>query len=221
MASARGADRRTSGRNPRLAAARETEILDFQPLVRQTAAALRHRIPDSIPTADLVSEGQLGLIEAIDKWDPNGGMRSKKAWCKFTIRQRIIDAFRRANYRWESRQQKCIQIGAWRNVFTSNTPELLLETPSDARPETSAQDIQQHAHMDQLNALLWRYIDSTPKQDQRLALASYLDGKKLSELGEQLGISESGACLIRQTAVRELRGRLEADGLGLDDLLGS
>ena len=221
MAPARGANRRKPSRKQKVEAARELEILAFQPLVRQCAAALRHRIPASIPIADMISEGQLGLIEALDKWNPKGGMHSKKAWCKFTIRQRIIDAFRRANYRWEVNQINGVQVASWRHFFQSNSPEFRLEFPSETRPETFAQDIQQHVHMGQLNRLLWRYIDSTPNRAQRLALASYLNGKKLSELGEQLGISESGACLIRQTAVRELRRRLEDDGFSLEDLLGS
>ena len=47
----------------------------------------------------------------------------------------------------------------------------------------------------QLNALLRRYIEASPMPEHRLVLASYLDGKKHSELGEQLGISESAAVL--------------------------
>ena len=49
---------------------RERLILEHLPQVRLIARRIQERLPDSISLDDLVSNGVLGLISAIDNFDP-------------------------------------------------------------------------------------------------------------------------------------------------------
>ena len=50
---------------------RERLILEHLPQVRLIARRIQERLPDSISLDDLVSNGVLGLISAIDNFDPS------------------------------------------------------------------------------------------------------------------------------------------------------
>ncbi|MBV9852594.1 MAG: sigma-70 family RNA polymerase sigma factor, partial [Armatimonadetes bacterium] len=57
---------------PDAAAARDALILQFRPLVQKQA---RHFLTGSVPFEDLVQEGFLGLMYAIDQYDPHRGAK--------------------------------------------------------------------------------------------------------------------------------------------------
>jgi len=50
--------------------ARERLILAYAPLVKSCASALRLRLPPEVEYGDLVSNGMIGLVEAVERYDP-------------------------------------------------------------------------------------------------------------------------------------------------------
>src|ERR1039457_7426571 len=56
---------------------RERLILEHLPQVRLIARRIQERLPDSISIDDLVSTGVLGLISAIDNFDPAHNVKLK------------------------------------------------------------------------------------------------------------------------------------------------
>jgi RNA polymerase sigma factor for flagellar operon FliA len=70
---------------------RERLILQHLPQVRWIAASIRERLPDSVTEDDLVSAGVLGLIAAIDNFDParNASLRT---YAEYKIRGAILDS---------------------------------------------------------------------------------------------------------------------------------
>ncbi|MDZ4796848.1 MAG: FliA/WhiG family RNA polymerase sigma factor [Bryobacteraceae bacterium] len=74
-------------------AAREQLILDHLPQVRWIAACIHERLPASISQEDLVSTGIVGLIQAIDRFDParNASLRT---YAEIRIRGAILDSIR-------------------------------------------------------------------------------------------------------------------------------
>jgi len=74
-------------------AAREQRILNHLPLVRQIARALWARVPNTVDSADLVSAGTLGLIRAVDGFDPDRGVVFE-AFARRCIRGAILDYLR-------------------------------------------------------------------------------------------------------------------------------
>lgn len=73
--------------------AREKLILHYAPLVKYVVNRLMTNPPASIQKDDLMSYGILGLMEAIDRFDPNKGAQFK-TYAMIRIRGQIIDSLR-------------------------------------------------------------------------------------------------------------------------------
>ncbi|MCX8007744.1 MAG: RNA polymerase sigma factor WhiG, partial [Coriobacteriia bacterium] len=55
--------------------AREKLIINYSPLVKYVAGRLSSNLPQTVDTADLISYGVFGLIDAIDKFEPERGIK--------------------------------------------------------------------------------------------------------------------------------------------------
>jgi RNA polymerase sigma factor for flagellar operon FliA len=56
---------------------REQLILEHMPQVRLIARRIHDRLPETVSLEDLVSTGVVGLISAIDRYDPSHGVKLK------------------------------------------------------------------------------------------------------------------------------------------------
>jgi RNA polymerase sigma factor for flagellar operon FliA len=74
-------------------AVREQRIVDHLPLVRRIAGAFSSRVPRTVDSGDLVSAGTLGLIRAVDGFDPDRGAPFE-TYAKQCIRGAILDHLR-------------------------------------------------------------------------------------------------------------------------------
>jgi RNA polymerase sigma factor FliA len=82
---------------------REQLILDHLPQVRLIARRIHERLPESVSLEDLVSTGILGLIQAIDRFDPTLNVKLK-TYAEYKIRGAILDSLRGLD--WAPRQQR-------------------------------------------------------------------------------------------------------------------
>ena len=80
---------------------RERLLLENLPQVQYIARRIHERLPAQVPLEDLVSAGVVGLIEALDRFDPNKNVQLK-SFAKFRIRGAILDSLRDMD--WGSRQ---------------------------------------------------------------------------------------------------------------------
>lgn len=76
---------------------RNSKVIDLMPLVRKMAFNLAKRLPPCIEVDDLVSEGTIGLMDALEKFDPKKGvaLRSYAAW---RVRGAMLDFLRRDDH---------------------------------------------------------------------------------------------------------------------------
>ncbi|WP_407343903.1 RNA polymerase sigma factor WhiG [Pengzhenrongella phosphoraccumulans] len=74
-------------------ALRERLILHYAPLVTAAASRLGMRLPSSVEQADLVSYGMFGLIDAIEKYEPDRAIKFE-TYASSRIRGAIIDELR-------------------------------------------------------------------------------------------------------------------------------
>jgi RNA polymerase sigma factor for flagellar operon FliA len=72
---------------------REALIVDTLPLIRQIAHKMAMRLPSTLETRDLVNAGVLGLLDAIDKFEPERGVKFK-TYAEVRIRGAILDSLR-------------------------------------------------------------------------------------------------------------------------------
>jgi RNA polymerase sigma factor for flagellar operon FliA len=73
--------------------AREQLILNYSPLVKYVAGRLSSSLPQTVETADLISYGIFGLIDAIEKYDPSRGIKFE-TYAIARIKGAIIDELR-------------------------------------------------------------------------------------------------------------------------------
>jgi len=82
---------------------RERLILEHLPQVRLIARRIHERLPDTVNFEDLVSSGIVGLISAIDRFDPSHNVKLK-TYAEYKIRGAILDSLRGLD--WAPRQQR-------------------------------------------------------------------------------------------------------------------
>lgn len=79
------------------AGVRESLILHYLPLVKGIAGRLAIKIPYFMQTDDLESCGVMGLIEAVDKFDPSQGV-AFETFAYHRVRGAMYDEMRRQNW---------------------------------------------------------------------------------------------------------------------------
>jgi RNA polymerase sigma factor FliA len=80
-------------RDPDFEARRQSLVLQHLPQVRLIAKRIHDRLPDHISLDDLISTGVLGLIAAIDNFDPGRNVQLK-TYAERRIRGAILDSLR-------------------------------------------------------------------------------------------------------------------------------
>lgn len=88
---------------PLTAEQREALILESLPQVKLIARRIHDRVPESVSLDDLISTGVVGLINAIDRFDPTQNVKLK-TYAEYKIRGAILDSLRGMD--WAPRQQR-------------------------------------------------------------------------------------------------------------------
>lgn len=91
------------------AKAREALIIHFSPLVKYVAGRVAAGLPRNVEQADLVSYGMFGLIDAIDKFEPELGYKFE-TYAISRIRGAIVDELRSMDWVPRSVRSKARQI---------------------------------------------------------------------------------------------------------------
>jgi len=90
---------------------REGLILEHLPQVRLIARRIQERLPDSVSLDDLISTGVLGLISAIDNFNPAHNVKLK-TYAEYKIRGAILDSLRGLDWAPRQKRRKSKQIEA-------------------------------------------------------------------------------------------------------------
>ncbi|HHU51492.1 MAG TPA: RNA polymerase sigma factor WhiG [Firmicutes bacterium] len=85
--------------------AREALILEYAPLVKYVAGRIAIGLPPNVEFDDLVSSGIFGLMDAIDKFDPERGIKFE-TYAIARIRGSILDSLRSNDWIPRSVRQK-------------------------------------------------------------------------------------------------------------------
>ena len=84
-------------------AARSAIIIEYAPLVKLLANRLAMRVPPSVSLDDLTSAGIMGLLDAVDRFDPSRAVKFK-TYAEFRIRGAMLDELR--NLDWVPRSTR-------------------------------------------------------------------------------------------------------------------
>ncbi len=84
-------------------------ILHYAPLIRYVAGRLAMRLPPHISIDDLISSGVMGLIDAIEKFDPSKKIKFK-TYAEFRIRGAMLDELRSLDWVPRSLRKKASDL---------------------------------------------------------------------------------------------------------------
>jgi RNA polymerase sigma factor FliA len=108
-------------------AEREKILMEHLPEVRFIARRIHERLPVQVPFEDLVHAGIIGLMEAVDRFDPKKQVHLK-TYAKFRIRGAILDSLRAIDWSPRSLRKQARAIEeAYRNLSSE-----LGRSPSEA-----------------------------------------------------------------------------------------
>jgi len=88
---------------------RDQIVIQYAPLVRYVIGRLALRLPTGMDHEDLLGYGTIGLIEAVDRFDPTRGVKFE-TYAIQRIRGSIIDELRRLDPVTRGIRQKAMQI---------------------------------------------------------------------------------------------------------------
>jgi RNA polymerase sigma factor for flagellar operon FliA len=89
--------------------AKNKYVEQYAPLIKYLADRLAARLPDHINKDDLVSAGVLGLIDAVDKFDPGRAILFK-TYAEFRIKGAMLDELRSMDWVPRSIRKKTNQL---------------------------------------------------------------------------------------------------------------
>jgi RNA polymerase sigma factor for flagellar operon FliA len=84
-------------------------MLQYTPLVKYVAGRVRSGLPGSVDQADLISEGVIGLMDAIVRFEPRRGLQFQ-TYAVWRIRGAIIDSLRAIDWVPRSVRNKIHEI---------------------------------------------------------------------------------------------------------------
>jgi RNA polymerase sigma factor FliA len=90
---------------------RDRLILENLPQVRLIARRIHDKLPESVSLEDLVSTGVVGLITAVDNFDPSQNVKLK-TYAEYKIRGAILDSLRELDWAPRQKRKKAKQIEA-------------------------------------------------------------------------------------------------------------
>ncbi len=217
--------------------ARARLIADHVPLVHYLARRIHHFPGGVVGHEDLVGFGMIGLIDAVDRFDPDRGVPFA-TFASPRIRGAIQDELRRVD--WLPRRLRRRVKGSWSDpgppspsgdpawqeaVAARARRRLLAELPVQVQvsleaPVSRGRDVEDPregpaalAERDELHRLLETSLSELTERERRVLGLSFGEGWSLLQIAAELGVSQGRVSQIRTHALRRLRRRLERAGV--------
>jgi RNA polymerase sigma factor for flagellar operon FliA len=86
-----------------------TVVLEYAPMVKHIANRLAARLPTSFQKEDLIQAGMMGLLEAVDRYDPQK-MTLFKTYAELRVRGAMLDDLRKKDWIPRSVRDNCNKL---------------------------------------------------------------------------------------------------------------
>jgi RNA polymerase sigma factor FliA len=211
-------------------------VMQYAPLVKYVAGRMRTRLPDTVDQDDLVSDGVLGLMDAVERFDPGRGL-TFQTFAVPRIRGAIIDGMRAMDFVPRSVRDK-LRVVQRAQVALEERLGRIPEVEEVAReagmPVHQVRDLTKqasgnHASLEDFDladelasaadhaveqgedkALLMKVVQELAERDQVVIALYYFEGLTLSEIGRVLGVTESRVSQLHSRATATLRNKIVA-----------
>jgi RNA polymerase sigma factor for flagellar operon FliA len=207
-------------------------IREYDPFVRSVVRHTRAQLGIEGDPQDLVAYGYQGLLEARERFEPERGVQFK-SFAYYRVRGAVLDGVRsmgrlpRRAYARLRAIEALDQVGEAAASARPSTPPpgpegalramdgvlarvaaaycatVALEEQPEARRSPEASMLEKERR-----ALATRAIDALPDTERRLIRGHYLEGRRLDEIAEELGLSKSWGSRLHSRALDRLREAL-------------
>ena len=184
------------------AMARHALIERYLPLCRRIAFATGVLPTAALGSEDLEAAGAIGLIQAVDRFDPERGIPFE-GYAALRVRGAVLDEVRRLDEL--SRSARLRASDDDRGVATSL--EFLQERGELGDPAQAAEVDERAAH-DGLRDDVERALAAIPVRERSILASYYTDGLTLAAIGRHLGVSEARVSQLHTRAIAQLRSLL-------------
>lgn len=216
---------------------REKLIENYLMLVRVVAGRVAIGLPQHVDKDDLISNGFFGLLDAIERYDPERGIKFE-TYAVARIRGSILDAIRAQDWVPTTVRQKARQyeqtlsslenqlgrsasdeeVAAALNLSIGDLHQLINQLnattiiPLEEFAKTETPSIQlnptQHIEEEEIKDILAKSIDNLPEKERLVVSLYYYDGLTLKEISVILKLTEARISQLHTKAIFRLRGAL-------------
>jgi RNA polymerase sigma factor for flagellar operon FliA len=143
---------------------REELIVSTLPLIKHIAHKVMMRLPATIDIHDLINAGVLGLLDAVDKFEPERGVKFK-TYAEVRIRGTILDSLRDLDWAPRSLRKKSKDL---ERVYTELGQKLGRPATDEEASAALGGNLEDfHALVDQLHGLTVGSFESTAETDEK------------------------------------------------------
>jgi len=223
---------------------RKLVLEKYGPYVRSLASQVRKQFSASLELDELVSYGQVGLLEAADRFDAKVGANFL-TFAHYRIKGAIYDGLRKMGV-LKGGDSRSAYVGERATAYLGNLSDresggggrassmdddvrdisnavqglaALFATGMDALDGMQVADEtlppDQRLEMEQLKIRVRAAIEKLPEKERKLLQGYYFQGKTLEEAGAEIGQSKSWASRLHARAIEELKRSLEEDEVPL------
>lgn len=186
---------------------RETAIIEHTKTVRILARQLQSRLPPCVTYDDLVSAGTIGLIQAVDRFQPSRGLKFT-AFARHRILGAMLDFLRAEDPVSRTERQRIrlsertgFSLPSERSAITLSLESLL---PSQCPPSEPFHPCNQAARIIDRVDVRWarRYLSA---RENHVISRLYEQGFKSRDVARELHVNESRVSQIKSRAIAKLR----------------
>lgn len=188
----------------------EQDVTDNMGLVFMMAKRMKHLTKGAtIDFEDLISDGVLGLIHALDRFDPDKGFKFSPYACR-CISGYMLRGHRTVNQEtWKALQSKyevpCNTISMYAPSF-SGVDEIREVLGMDDASK-SANRTMHNIHKRQV----WEKLLPILTPNQRKVMELFISGKEQNEIAELLGVTRQAVQQAKKYAIRSAKSLFELE----------
>ncbi len=150
---------------------RESLILEHLPQVRLIARRIHERLPDSVSLDDLVSTGTIGLIAAIDNYDPAHNTKLN-TYAEYRIRGAILDGLRGLD--WAPRQKRKMSRQIEQAIFVAEQRLGRVPTEDEIASELKMPVEEYRQRLVEIEGMQIADLDCASSEDGSFSLLKYV-----------------------------------------------
>lgn len=223
-------------------AERHKLIEQYQPYVHKLALQVFQKLGGHFDLEELVSYGNLGLVEAAERFNPQRGV-SFITFCHYRVKGAIFDGLRQMGLRqvptnnrissWEYAANNLIQassddelselgntsvedeVAGVEDLIDNLIPVYLLSLDSEDvlnAPDQSRRSAQEEIETNELIKLLHQVLAEMPEQEKELIEAIYFKHIPMTQIAIEKGITKSWVSRLHARAVQHIRDKLKEIG---------